>query len=354
MSAKTYNVLDIFSGAGGMAKGFEEAGFNIKYAIDKNENAVKTFKLNHPNAEILEDDVKNINFSSLENIDLIIGGFPCTAFSNANRKKIINHPDKFLFKEYLRAISEIRPKIFVMENVQGILHEDSEGNSVFKEIILHTKPLDYIVNYWLINMAYWGVPQKRERVIVIGSRVGEVAINNYNENNNLGLVTVFEAIGDLASIEPTSNKSSQMPLPNNISPKTDYQKDRRKECNIVYNHVKVNHGEKFIEKVKYIPEGGYWRNIPTKLVSKDMRRHYNSYRRLEYNNQSITIVNVRKSCVLHPEKNRVLTAREAARLQGFNDDFVFLGTKDSIYQQIANAVSPIVARNIAEDILRVI
>jgi DNA (cytosine-5)-methyltransferase 1 len=352
MCAVSLNVLDIFCGAGGMSTGFKEAGFNIKYAIDKSEDALKTFSLNHPNSKILKEDVRVIDYSRLEDIDIIIGGFPCTAFSNANRKRIVDHPDKLLFKEYLRAIKEIRPKLFVMENVNGIINEDKDGRTVLKDIIVNTKSLGYLVNYWLVNMAYWGLPQKRERVIVIGSRVGEVIINNYHIDNNLGLVTVDEAIADLESIEPTNNKSLKDGLPYNSSPKSEYQKARRKECTYLYNHTKINHGLNFIEKVSCIPQGGNWRHIPTKLVSKSISRHYNSYRRLEYANQSITVVNVRKSCILHPIKNRVLTAREAARLQGFDDDYIFVGTKDGVYQQIANAVSPIVAKHIAEDILK--
>lgn len=342
------NVLDIFCGAGGMSRGFEEAGFNIKYAIDKDKGAIETFKNNHPNTEVLEMDVKDVKFNTFTDVDLIIGGFPCTPFSNANRKNIDNHPDKFLYKEYLRAIKEINPKVFIMENVNGVINEDIKGNSVLKNIISDTKKSGYNVNYWMINMAYWGLPQKRQRVIIIGSRIGEININNYDERNNLGLVTVRDAIEDLELIEPISSNV----ISYSVTPMTNYQKERRKNSKDLYNHISINHGIKFLEKIEYIKQGENWSSIPTKLISTNKSRQYNSYRRLEYNNQSITIVNVRKSCVLHPVKNRVLTAREAARLQGFDDNYIFFGEKDSVYQQIANAVPPLVAKSIAFDILK--
>lgn len=354
INSKKVNVLDIFSGAGGMSYGFQNAGYNIAYAIDSDKDAIATFKYNHKETCTLCNKVEDIDFSNFKNINVIIGGFPCTPFTKTRRngKKGVQHKDEDLYQYFLKAIKEIKPEIFVMENVPSLKHANNNNNIIYNNIYEYVTNLGYYINDWNINMAFWGVPQKRERLILIGSRIGKVDINCYSHKNNLGLVSVNEAIGDLEKNSILVNGDIKRELKYIGAPLTDYQCKRRNGSLFLLNHFGTKHSPEVKNRFKYISPGGNWKDIPYKFLPSTKIKQSNVYKRLEKDNQSVTITHIRKTLLLHPTLNRTLSAREAARLQGFNDSYIFIGGKNSIFQQIGNAVPPIVSENIAKDLLR--
>jgi DNA (cytosine-5)-methyltransferase 1 len=352
--------IDLFSGAGGMSTGFMKAGINIKLAIEKNSSAAKTYKHNHPNTSILNKDIQSLEISNLgyknQEIDLIFGGFPCKPFSNANRNKrnreSLFHPDLYLYQDFLRFIEYFSPKVFVVENVGGInsIVNPDTSKSILDEFLEFTQKLGYYVNWQILRMTKFGIPQDRDRIFLIGGKKHNIPIPEppYPDPNEW--ITVEDAISDLP-FNTTTNPHEVLDY--STCPQTKYQKARRISSNILVNHFCTEHKSEAIKKFSTVPPGGNWRNIPTGLFgNKDTKnKHSNLYRRLEWNKPAPTITHIRKTMLIHPSENRTLSAREAARLQGFDDNYHFFGNKNEIYQQITDAVSPIVAEVIAKKVI---
>ena len=170
------NVIDLFCGAGGMSYGFEKAGFNILLGVDSNKTSIKTFELNHKNSNVLCGDIRGISASEIKKmigskkVDIIIGGPPCQGFSMAGRR-VPNDPRNSLFREYLRIVRELKPKIFVMENVRGLLSmKNNNGEKVIDVIIQEFTKIKYKTKCYKVNTADYGVPQRRQRIFIIGTR----------------------------------------------------------------------------------------------------------------------------------------------------------------------------------------
>lgn len=309
-----FNFIDLFSGAGGMTKGFENIGFEQIFSIEYDSKIAETYKYNFPTHKLVVDDIANITNNDILNlvdnkkIDVIVGGPPCQGFSLAGKfgRTFIDDPRNQLFKEYLRFVETLQPKIFIIENVARLVSHN-KGKTI-KEIESAIKDLGYLVQYKILQTADYGIPQKRQRVIIVGSKKNEF---EYPKTHN-NIMTIKEAIDDLKPLQ--SGESSNIP-----------------------NHNAMNHRDSMLNKMKYITDGGNREQIPENIRPKtgDIRK----YIKYDSSKPSITITgDMRK--VFHYSQNRALTSRELARIQTFPDDFIFIGSSINVQQQIGNAVPP--------------
>ncbi len=348
---KSFKILDLFSGAGGFSYGMEKnEHFQTMVAVDFNPNALATFKYNMPNAYIIIGDITNteikkqiIESSQRLQVNMIIGGPPCQGFSLKGKKLGLNDPRNYLFNEYLNIVETLQPDVFTIENVKALL---STSAGWFKnQIIEKVNKLGYHVSYGILNASAFGVPQARERAIFICCKEKEIELPIGNSQ----IVTVKEAIGDLAYLNSGEGEFEQDYL---YEPTSDYQKERRKNSKKLYNHKASNHSDIAIKKLSMIPSECGKEHLPQELLGK--QQFSGTWGRLKWDAVSPTIDTrfdaSSNGTNNHPVLNRAITPREAARLQSFDDDFVFVGAKVQIRQQIGNAVPPLMAKAIADKI----
>lgn len=347
------NVIDLFSGCGGLSLGFIQNGYHVKEAVEFDPSIANTYKKNHPEVDVLVNDIRNIDKTGVFKIndaDIIIGGPPCQGFSMAGariRNGFINDPRNFLFKHYFNVVKTVKPKVFVFENVKGIL--TMKNGKIFKEILnifSDEKLLDghaYKLFYKVVKAAEFGIPQKRERVIIVGIQnknidfesIWEKTVKNIKNENPyfFNKVTVADALSNL----PDETEDG---IINNPKPVTNYQKYLSCKNSFITNHNKTKHSKLAIERMKKIKPGENYLSLDENIKSV----HSGSYGRLRWNDLTPTITTrfdtPSGGRFIHPEKNRTLTPREAARIQSFPDDFVFYGGRTSICKQIGNAVPP--------------
>jgi len=346
--------IDIFSGAGGLSLGAEMAGIVVKYAIEINKSAADTFKRNHPNAEVLCNDIREIKAEHLDfngdPIFIIMGGPPCQGFSLSNtRTRNMDNPNNILFQEFIRLVKDLKPTWFVFENVWGITNINN--GEVMQLIKSCFEELGYTVKPQVLRASDYGVPQCRERFFMVGNRLG---IDFHFPKKNKKVVTVNDAISDLPILENGQFlEIGEYRCPKSLA--TPYQKLMRKHSqNPTQNYVSRNN-DLVIERYKHIPQGGNWRDIPDRLMQNYAdkgRCHSGIYKRLRPNCPSVVISNYRKSMLIHPEQDRGLSVREAARIQSFPDDFYFEGPISHIQQQIGNAVPPLLAKAVIEQVIK--
>lgn len=361
---RKFRCIDLFAGAGGFSNGFVEEGFEVKLAIDKFEAAAETYKRNHEGVNFLREDIKTINENALlenlniksEEVDVIIGGPPCQGFSTVG-KRSSNDVRNQLFEEYVRIVEYLNPRYFVMENVTGILN--IQRGEFLQRILDSFENVGYKVKYKTLNALNYGVPQNRERVIFIGSRGGEEVVfprpthaeeaNSASKSGSLKKpLTLWDAISDLPPVKAGEKATEYLSPPEN-----SYQKARRNGVEKLTLHKATRHGDRLIEMMNHIPEGNsVWEveNMPAGL--RPNSGYKNTYARLDSSVPAMTITRnfscVSSSRCIHPFQNRGLTAREAARIQSFDDDFIFQGTKGEVAVQIGNAVPPVLARQLAK------
>lgn len=356
-SNKKYNCIELFAGSGGLGTGFENAGFNIVSANDIWKSAADTYMANHKKVNYIVEDISKINGDILlkntkyskDEIDVIIGGPPCQGFSTLG-KRFIDDPRNKLFKEYVRIVNDIKPKIFVMENVSGIL--SMENGKVLENIIKSFNNIGYKLEYRLLNAAEYGVPQLRERTIFIGTRLNmsikfpKKTHSLINEKGYKKALTLWDAIGDLP-------QSDDLEFDNyDKGPLNSFQKKMRKNSNGLFNHKPPTHNEKAKKMMQYISMGkSAWESdMPKEL--KPTSGYGNTYARLNANEPGMTITRnfacISSSRCIHPYLNRGLTAREAARIQSYPDNYIFKGSKTDIHIQIGNSVPPLLGEKIAE------
>ena len=342
------NVVDLFAGAGGLSYGFyHDEAFNIVCANELKYDMAQTYKLNHPDIKMYNKDIKDFSIIDLQNdfnilseeIDLVIGGPPCQSYSTAG-KRLMDDPRGKLFKEYYRILKELNPKMFLFENVRGLLSMDN--GKLIDTIISLFESLGYKVKYNLLNSADFGVPQKRKRVIIIGSKLPfEFKFPNPTHSDDItsGLLpylTIEDAIGDLPFI--AANESSDKYA---TPPKNDFQRYmRRNSNNKLTEHKSSKHKQELIALMEKLPEGGSPDDVPEEFRPK--KRFGNSHSRLYWNKPYATLTryfgNPGSYRCIHPKANRALTTREGARIQCFPDDYIFYGSISSKNLQIANAV----------------
>lgn len=347
----SYKILDLFAGIGGLASGFKKLkNFNIVLANDYWEPAKDTYKFNNKNTEFILDDIKELTSARLEKYlplgaDIIIGGPPCQGFSMCGTRDINDERNK-LFLEYARIVKHMNPSIFILENVKGLLSmTNPEGKSVIDAIYEEFGQLGYKLKHKVVNSKYYGVPQARERVIIVGT--SKDYANNYRYPKK-EYIDRFVSVGEALNGIPNNNsRNGKLKYEYNLN--NEYTRYIKNQNNKIYNHQIANHGKAVKNRMSYVPQGGNWRDIPEKYRVGGI--HSNAYRRLENDKPSITIKHAFKSMIIHPDYDRCLTVREVARIQSFKDDFIFKGNKTSQYQQLANAVPPRLSYYLAKSVL---
>ncbi|MBR1405085.1 MAG: DNA cytosine methyltransferase [Treponema sp.] len=323
---KHYDYISLFTGAGGLDIGFKEAGFDGIFASDIMPQAKDTFETNNASEPYILTDIRKLSLDEIhkliagKKVDVIIGGPPCQGFSNMGNKNSAD-PRNLLFENYVKIVDDLRPQCFVFENVKG-LTTMFEGR-YFRQIIKAFHSIGYNLHYSLVNSAHYGVPQKRERIIIVGTLSEKQflfpAFNMDSYKSLKAYKNVGEAINDLI------DKGEEFP-----------------------NQIILNHSEKVISRYKLIPEGGKLPK-PEDLPVEIRRKNFgNTYSRLSRNDVSSTIVPGNNALPIHPVLNRSLTPREAARIQTFPDSYIFKGDRRSQCIQIGNAVPPLLAAKIAD------
>ena len=375
-------VFDLFCGTGGFTKGFENSKkgvFEVVLGIDLLKTSVTTFKLNHKKAIGLAIDIRKQKKSELSEItgikkgklDVLIGGPPCQGFSSIRPFRSSNEEDprNSLFEEYASFVYYFRPKMFVLENVVGLATHKAGATLEIMQECFHK--LGYDTDWKILNAAHFGVPQKRERLILIGvEKGGKIRFPDpthqyightigYKDRKRLQIppeydlfnriilppaITVMEAISDLPPIRSGEKAKEYIEPPLNT-----YQCERRKKVVELKNHSATDHSKKMLEIIKH--SGKNISCIPKHLINSGFS---SCYSRLNANDPAVTItvnfVHPASNRCIHPTLDRALTPREGARLQSFDDDFDFFGTRSQITKQIGNAVPPLLGKAIADSL----
>lgn len=395
-----FKVISLFSGAGGMDLGFENAGFNIVWANDFFKEAVESYKKN-VSKNVVYGDITKIDSSEIPNdVDLVIGGFPCQGFSVANTKRSMEDKRNFLYKEMLRIIKDKNPKFFVAENVKGLL--SMEKGKVFQMIKKDFESLGYKVDAKLLNAAEYGVPQARERLVIIGNRIGvenpfpkpTYWVDSKQYKSKKGLkdpITVEQTIGFLSNVKLSDSPitlDNGTKIYNHIAATNVYDKfwGRKYDVNqadvcdyLRYWRDKSGYSTKKVDDhfgYKYtaghwfrkdnnsgsIPKPSDWWELKrifnfddtydkqvTTMVEKEIKFEQ-SLRITNWDRPSDTITAT--SPEIHINKERRLSARECAMLQTFPMDYEFVGSLNTVYRQIGNAVPVKLAEQIADEIYK--
>jgi len=367
---KPLTAIDLFAGAGGLSYGFRQAGFSTLAANDFDGHAADTFRLNNPDTLFLDGPIESITTRRLlaaagldkGELDVLVGGPPCQAFSVYNHHRGMHDERSGLFREYLRIVSGMMPRFVVMENVTGIT-SIADGQAV-AEIYRSLQELGYYVEHRILKSEEYGVPQERRRIFFIASRDSESISWPRTTHRQLAdtrpllignrkkCITVWEAIGDLPSLSPCEGADES---PYCSEPLSEYQRLMRKGSTVLYNHVAPFLSDINLERLQYIPQGGSWRDIPHNLLPAGMKLakrsdHTKRYGRLHPNGIACTILtkcDLHWGAYIHPKQERTLTVREAARFQSFPDKIRFTGPRTEQFRQVGNAVPPLLARAVA-------
>lgn len=346
---KKYNVIDLFCGAGGLSYGFESAGFDVLLGIDNDAKALKTFEKNHNGAKSICGDITEITYEDHiaplldgKKIDVIIGGPPCQGFSLSGPRNF-DDPRNKLYLSYIRLVEEIHPKAFVIENVPGLV--GLFNGEVKDNIIKKFAEMGYEVKYRILCAADYGVPQNRKRVVFVGVK-GENAFEYPIIQTEQ--VTCEMALSDLPPLVDTLGEDVQSYA---TAPQNAYQKLMREKSDKVRNHIAASHSEKVQHIISLVPDGGNYRDLPVEF--RESRNFHVAWTRFHSQKPAPTIDTGHRHH-FHYKYNRVPTVRECARLQSFPDDFIFLGNKTQQFRQVGNAVPPIMAQRIADQIRKLL
>ena len=364
------NVIDLFSGCGGFSVGFEKAGYSITKAVEYDRNIAMSYSHNHKGTIMYADDIGKIDdekhFSRGES-DVIIGGPPCQGFSMAGarireKNAFMNDPRNYLFRHYVNVVKIVRPKVFLLENVKGILSKD--GGAIFREIVDAFGNPDnfegdrYYLHYRVCKAVEYGIPQRRERVVVIGVLNHDFDIDEMFDAAHDEIITTDQHFFDPVTVR---DAISNMPTPTSngvfrvSGPQTPYQCFINDGAKTVKNHVASNHSGVAISRMQHVKSGENW-----EVLNEDIHSvHSGSYGRLDWDLPAMTITTRFDTPAggrfIHPIEDRTLTPREAARIQSFPDSFEFLGNKTIVCRQIGNAVPPKMAfflANVVKHILK--
>ena len=361
-------VIDLFSGVGGLSYGFaHNDSFEIVAANEILPSMAKAYSLNHPKTKVYNEDIKYFNAQKVKEdlnikpgeIDIIIGGPPCQAYSTVG-KRLIDDPRGKLFQEYYRVLKEFNPKLFLFENVKGLL--SMQGGELLKNIISLFETLGYKVQCRLLNAADYGAPQIRERVIIIGSKLksdfqypdkthyNKVETSNLSDKKLKPYLTLEEAISDLPFIK-TGEESFEYA----IDPQNDFQKLMRKNApEKVMDHNSPNNNAKLVKIMELLPDGGTPEDLPEEI--RPTSGFKNTYCRLWWQRPSTTVTRnlgtPSSSRCIHPKAPRPLTTREGARIQCFPDNYQFYGSKSDRNLQIGDAVPTFLSAVLAKMIVK--
>lgn len=364
---KKLKVIDLFCGVGGLSYGFaHDDNFEIVAANEILPNMAKAYSLNHPTAKVYVENIKDFGVEKIETdlnikaseIDIIVGGPPCQAYSTVG-KRLIDDPRGKLFQEYYRVLKEFNPKLFLFENVKGLL--SMQGGELLETIISLFESLGYKVQYKLLNAADFGAPQIRERVIIIGSKLKNdfqyPSQTHYSTEEvpdlfRAGLkphLTLEETISDLPFI-----KSGEESFKYASEPQNEFQKMMRVNApEKLTDHNSPNNNAKLVKIMELLPDGGTPEDLPKEL--RPTSGFKNTYCRLWWNRPSTTITRnlstPSSSRCIHPKAPRPLTTREGARIQCFPDSYQFYGSRSDKNLQVGNAVPTLLSNALAGAIL---
>jgi DNA (cytosine-5)-methyltransferase 1 len=386
-----FKIIDIFSGCGGLSIGLQQAGFKLHYACDSNKWAAETFRSAHPGANFIEGDAdellkkvtadNNIK-KSLKEADLVVGGPPCQGFSGWNRYRNAKDKRNSLVDTFFGFVQVLKPKIVIMENVTGILSLNN-GSSIKKLIKGLRADMGYTTSLHIVQAGCYGIPQNRWRIILIASKKGiphphgprplhifprTVPFNTTKHRDSIikppsekiplfeeyaPYVTVRDAIGDLPPIENGESYKG------NFKPqkKSAYLRLLGSNGNVINDHATVNLQELNMKRITSLKYGQSWVDLPNDLMPRNLAKtpksYDNRFGRLKWDsifNTIVTKVEPYWGRVIHPEQDRLISARESARAQGFGDDISFHGPLREKYVQIGNAVPPPLGRAIGWEI----
>lgn len=321
-SVADIKVLELFAGAGGLALGLEKAGLKTVGLIEIDKYCCETLKKNRPSWNVINEDVTNVDFTNY-NVEVVTGGFPCQAFSYAGKKLGIEDTRGTLFYEFARCVKETKPLLFLAENVRGLISHD--GGRTLDTILSVFADLGYHVKYKLLNSVNYGVPQKRERVIIIGTLHGV----------------------DFNYPEPDKETKVLRDALRNVPPSEGQQYSENKK-----------------KVLELVPPGGCWRHLPIDIQMAYMGKSFYSgggrtgmARRISWDEPCLTLTcspSQKQTERCHPDETRPFTVREYARIQTFPDDWDFTGGIGEKYKQIGNAVPVELGRRLGEQIIQAI
>jgi DNA (cytosine-5)-methyltransferase 1 len=382
-------LVDFFAGAGGLSCGLNMAGFDSILGSDIHPTYAQTYSLNHPQTTVITNDIRELSEHEILRItklkpgelDLIAGGPPCQGFSINAPIRSLDDQRNHLFKEYLRIAEILKPKAILIENVPGIV---SLGKgTVVSAIYKHLKKMGYSVDHRILFAGHYGVPQMRFRTIFIALRDSDnvtfpepthyaTAHTNFSGSKELCIkisplfaqnlkpkTTVWDAISDLPVLLVGQSIHNEKYIESSAS---SYQKILRKGSKKIFNHSCAKLGKTNLERLKYIPQGGSWRDIPAELLPLGLQRakrsdHTKRYGRLHPDELCSTILtkcDPHWGSFFHPTQDRAISVREAARIQSFPDNYIFHGSLTEQFEQVGNAVPPLLAKAIGETIKKLI
>ena len=366
--------ISLFCGAGGCSLGFKKANYDIIFATDIDRASLKTYEKNFPSTKVLAADINQINFEKLMTdlgikageLDFLIGGPPCQGFSTAG-SRFWDDPRNSLLKSYVKALDKIKPKWFLMENVEGLLTAN-DGLYLY-EAVKAFIDLGYKIRVEKVYSHEYGIPQRRKRVFIIGNRLGIdfdlpeptiVVKGRIFRNSN---ITLNHTISGL----PEPVKDSNGVCYYSPAPMSEWEEQLRNGSENVTDHFSLNLTEMQLERIKRLKQGQTMKDLPVELQHESFQRRSNrrvqdgtptekrggapsGIKRLVYDEPSLTITGASTREFIHPVQDRPLTIREAARIQTFPDSFIFEGNNSEKIQQIGNAIPPLLARIFAEHI----
>lgn len=377
-------VVDFFCGAGGLSAGLTQAGYRVVLANDIEDVCCETYRYNHPELksnQIINGDIRsivdNIDNYIHEDIDMVVGGPPCQGFSTANRQRLIDDPRNHLYKYFIKAVSIIAPKVVIMENVKGMLSVADQVVADYESIITEKNGVQYTYKaaYKLLNANDYGVAQNRQRLIYIAIR------NDIVEKNTVSPDALFDLITSVSNTYPSytldaaldSIKPLESPRIKNMTEVDDEVTGKKIDVNkhITHNNKYIslinqnreipfvfNHKARYVNDINYeifatLDQGEDATSPRIKEIMPYAHRNHcfkDKYFKLVANRPSRTITaHMKMDCLshIHPFQVRSITPREAARIQSFPDDYMFLGAYLKTYMQIGNAVPPLLAKTIA-------
>ena len=375
-SSSKYKFIDTFSGCGGLSLGLKQVGFNPVLINEIEPKYLESYYFNH--SVHIDNyhcgDIKDISSGPTllnKNVDLVVGGPPCQGFSMANRQRLLDDPRNVLYKNYLELLSNVRPKFFVMENVKGMINKSNEILDDFHNILGN----DYSIDMVLLNAKNFGIPQNRERVFVIGSRMNhapasQIIADIKQTSDNCKKFKLVDALDYLPELKPKKVKNVKGLENNDIGYKFktyNYESSEyltfinsSSKTNYLSNHTNRFNNDRDVEIFARLPQGA---NSLHESISDIMpyssRNHIfkDKYYKLNEREVCKTITSHMKfdcNMYIHPRQPRGLSPREAARVQTFPDDFIFMGSNNTWYAQIGNAVPVKLAEAIGKEIIKYI
>lgn len=350
-----YNIVDLFAGVGGLSYGFSKMPqFDIIAANEIEKDISIAYTLNHPNVKMLNCDINELNeemlFNALDGkkVDIVVGGPPCQSYSTLGKRQMDERAN--LFMQYKRILTILQPRAFVFENVVGILSMDK--GRLFQQIKSEFEELGYILKHCVLDAVDFGVPQHRERVILVGFKDNNDFIypTPTHGDGHKPYVTLKDAIGDLPILKSGQTKDFYQAMPDN-----DFLKFvRANNFEIVTEHSAPKNGAHLVRIMEALKDGQSKNDLPEDIRPKS--GYGNTYAKLWWERPSTTITRnfacPSSSRCIHPRDSRAMSIREGARLQSFPDDYKFYGSDGMKRLEIGNAVPPLLSVAIAKQILK--